>query len=448
MLLTRNRRTQIVLGGAVAVLLVAGGVFHLAHQNFFTLHPDFFLTPIIRQIAMVCLTLAGAIVGMVLLVWMVKHGIHKGARHAFLHAHILAGVRRALLEARYYIEEGKGSRKVARLPRLKLTLAKDCTSGVLRMENHVRFEKRYETIPLSSCLGHFIVDQHYLTNCQNEIIFEISDSRAQRQIVFDTADEFLEFSEDYGDYELFLDGTSKIPLHHSLIVGQVGSGKTYALYSLILQMLWKSIPYELYFADPKASSLAVLGDKVSEVNTAESEAEIIDLLHTFHGAMVRRKSKVKARLHKKLDSTYADFGLSPHVLIFDEFASFKASMDNMDKKAQAEVWGLLKTIVLEGRQLGFFLWIVMQKSDATAIPTDIRDNLVTKIVLGQSEPTTYETAFGASAAANIPNRKYLPGHGVFTSSGVTNQGHPKLCYFPTLHFDILKAVEICKDAWE
>jgi len=448
MLPTKSSRQQAVFWGSVAILLLLGGVLHLAHSGILVSHPEFFLTPIIQQATMYSFLLASVLTAIALLVWLIKHGIHKGTRHAFLHARILSGVRRALLEARYYIEEGNGSCKLARLPRLKLTLENDCINGVLRIENHVRFEKRYETIPLSSCLGHFIVDQHYLTDSQNEVIFEISDSREQRQIIFDNADVFQYFSmETCGSYELFLDGISNVPLGHSLIVGQTGSGKTYALYSLILQMLGKSTPYNLYFADPKASSLAILGDKVSMENTAETVDDIISLLRRFHSAMEYRKPEVKAGLSAKLDDTYADLGLSPHVLIVDEFSSFQACVATMDRKVRDEVASLLKGIVMQGRQLGFFLWIVMQKSDAASITTDIRDNLVTKIVLGQSERTTYETAFGVSAVANIPNRRYLPGQGVFTCPGVTLQGHPKLCYFPTLRFDILDAIQgLYKDA--
>ena len=259
-------------------------------------------------------------------------------------------------------------------------------------------------------------------------------------MVFHSADVFLTHSRIMcGDYELFIDGKSKIPLHHLLIVGQVGSGKTYALYSLILQMLDKRVPYQLYFADPKASSLSTLGGVVAPKTTAETIEEIINLLHIFHAAMEKRKAEIKARLSEKLDGTYADFGLPPHVLIFDEYSSFIAHVNTLDRDKKDEVLAMLKAIVLQGRQLGFFLWIVMQKSDASTISTDIRDNLVGRFVLGQSEPTTYETCFGASAS--IPKRRYTAGQGVFTYSGITTSGHPKPCYFPTLNFDVLGAVK-------
>jgi len=417
-----------------------GGVLYLAHQQLLAPHPDFFLTALVQRASVYALLLAGAMLIIALVMWMVAHKIYRGPRHAFLHARLLSGVRRALLESGYYIPEGTNTSKIARLPRIKLTLDNDRTSGLLRVENHVRFNKPYESINLSSCLGHFIVDQHYLSDSENEVIFEISDSRQQRQMIFESADTFMEFGAQMRDYELFIDGTSRIPLHHLLLVGMTGGGKTYALYSLILQMLGKTVPYNLYLADPKASSLAVLGDKISEENTAESVEEIIELLRRFHSGMESRKPEVKAGLKDKLDGTYADMGLAPHVLIIDEYSSFQAHVNNMDKKPRDEVLSLLKSIVMQGRQLGFFLWVIMQQSPANSISTDIRENLVCKIALGQCERSTLETCFGASAAAQVPNRKYSAGQGVFAYPGITHRGQPKLCAFPTLHFDVLGAI--------
>ena len=85
----------------------------------------------------------------------------------------------------------------------------------------------------------------------------------------------------------------------------------------------------------------------------------------------------------------------------------------------------------------------MQKSDATLISTALRDNLPLKIVLGNAEPTTYETTFGKSV--NIPPLNYLQGDGVFTEPKLAST--PKLVQFPTLNFDILEAVKMSAGVW-
>ena len=436
---TKNNRRKACLWGMVLILLMVGGVLYLAHGRLLVPRPDFFLTPIVRRASMYSLLLAGALIVMAILIWSVKHRLNRGFRHALLHARLLSKVEKALLEAGYYIPEGMGSNKVARLPRLKLTLDNDLTTGVLQLGNHVHFEKPFESICLSSCLGHFVVDQHYLSDSQNEVIFEISDSREQRQLVFDSAEAFLAHSKQRcGAYELFIDGKSKIPLFHFLVVGMTGSGKSYALFSLILQMLGKLVPYHLYFADPKMSDLGALGKRIAKENTAESIEDIIVLLRKVSDELEKRKPVLQERLPEKHGGTYEDFGFAPHIFIIDEFSSFMGFVAKMDKSARDDVAAMLKNIVLQGRQFGFFLWIVMQKSDASSIPTEIRENLPGKFVLGQSERMTYETCFGPATASKVPNRRYLPGHGVFTFAGIANM--PKLCYFPTLNFDVPEAI--------
>lgn len=94
---------------------------------------------------------------------------------------------------------------------------------------------------------------------------------------------------------------------------------------------------------------------------------------------------------------------------------------------------------MQGRQLGFFLFLVMQKSDATLIDTALRDNIPLKIVLGNSEQQTYVTTFGAGV--EIPNRNYKLGEGIFTEPVLAQE--PKLVQCPYLNFNILQA---CKSS--
>jgi len=434
----KQRRTENHIRSIIIVLGVIGGGLAFIYHYLLSDFSDLFITPSVRGAYIISLGLAVLIILVSAVFWSITHGIHKGFAHALVHSDLISVVEDALFEAGFYIIENNG---LARLPKIKLHLNNDRTQGIISVQNHLKHDKSLDNVNISSALGNFIVDQQYLSDNQNEYTFEISDSRAQKQMVFDSANEFTKYSkQNCNDYELFIDETSKIKLHHLLLVGQTGSGKTYALYSLILQMLAKRIPYHLYFADPKMSSLSKVGEKVSKENTAEDTDSIIDLLRRFNNEMEKRKKEIKERLSEQLDADYTTFGLAPHVLIFDEYASFQAIVSTMDKKTRDEVSALLKAVVMQGRQLGFFLVIVAQKSDATTISTDIRDNLVGKFVLGQSEKTTYETCFGASGGANVPNRKYSAGQGVFTYSGLTHQGKPKLCYFPTLRFDVLGAI--------
>jgi DNA segregation ATPase FtsK/SpoIIIE-like protein len=124
------------------------------------------------------------------------------------------------------------------------------------------------------------------------------------------------------------------------------------------------------------------------------------------------------------------------VFIIDEYASFVAILSSMDKKTKDKVRALLYEIVLQGRQLGFFIFLVTQQAHSNIIETAIRENIPLKIVLGNSEHQTYVTAFGSSV--KIPNYNYSVGKGIFTEPTIAPE--PKLVECPYFAFDILDSI--------
>ncbi len=368
-------------------------------------------------------------------IWLLRNKAHKGMKHAMYHYFTVLKLRKSFLDASYHNKRYYLNNEVADLPKIKLDFYDNLSQATLFIEN-ININKNIGDVSVSFALNNFIVDRSYLSNNENFYVFEIYDSNIDRQYKFDSFDAFKNQSALIDDYTLFIDKSISISLFGTLLVGMTGSGKTYALYSLILQMLTKNVHYNIYFADPKNSSLAVLGEKISKENTATDVEDIIDLLQKFNELMRQRKAEIKEKLTTKLEGTYADFQYEPYIFIFDEFASFQTVLQTMEKKKRDEVMKLLSQVVLQGRQLGFFLWIVMQKSDATLLPTNLRENLPVKFVLGNAEKQTYTTAFGTGV--DIPEKNFTLGQGVFTCPIVANT--PKICHFSYLDFDILEAV--------
>lgn len=346
-------------------------------------------------------------------------------------------LRKHLLDVGIYTTKKLGAVKWAKIPWISVDFAPDFKSGTLWIENSIKFNEKLNSIDISPSMGRYVVEQVYLTDDANHYRFDFYDSSLERRLVFDSFEAFKAHSDLMGKYELFIDSYTSLPITHQLIVGQTGSGKSYALHGYLLQMRLKPIPYHLYFADPKASSIALLGERLSLETTAYDFDKIVALLEIFISHMQERQQQMKRLLSQKIDGDYRDFGLSPHIFVFDEFADFSMLLQSKDKKIRDHVNSLISSIVLKGRQCGFFLWIVMQQAGSNNIPTFIRDNLPWKVVLGNAEDQTYVTAFGAGA--DIPLRKMEVGDGVFTYPAVANK--PRLCEFPTLGFDILKALE-------
>lgn len=343
-------------------------------------------------------------------------------------------IRKNLLDANYYFIRTTIFGDIAELPKIKILFDNDAF-GKIYIENSIRFDKSFEDLRLSSSLNKYVVENYYVSKDSNWYIYYFYDSSLIRQLHFKSADAFREYSLKVSLNELFLDEFNIVPIHHMLLVGQTGSGKTYALFSLILQLINKVNNPILYFADTKGAGTTTLGNTLAKSRTASTLECIIKQLEQFNNDMQKRKKDIEIALMNNIDSDYSDLGLSPQIFIFDEYADFHLLLKTQKKDIRDRVDFLLSTIVLQGRQLGFFIWITMQKSDATLIPTYLRDNLVLKIVLGNAEKTTYQTTFGISS--EIPNNNYSIGQGVYTYPGLTNK--PKICSFSYLDFNIIEA---------
>lgn len=369
--------------------------------------------------------------------WGLTNHIDKGIKYAWLHYMMVHRLRKQLLDADVYTLRRFGTTKYAVIPWITIDFSPDFQCGSIWIKNSIRHHDKLSKIDISSSLDGYVIEQIYLTDNENYYRYDFYDSSIDRKLKFNSLAEVKTYADSMSRYELFVDKYTVLPLTHQLLVGQTGSGKSYALHGYILQMLLKPIKYHLYFADPKSSSIALLGEEIAPDNTADDFEGMINLLEKFVSQMRKRQREMKKHLRKKIDGDYRDFGLSPHVLIFDEYADFSLSLQAKDKKMRDHVNELVSSIVLKGRQSGFFLWVVMQQAGSNNIPTFIRDNLPQKIVLGNAENQTYVTAFGAGT--EIPQRKMAIGDGVYTYPSIANK--PKLCTFSEFGFDVLQTLE-------
>lgn len=389
---------------------------------------------ICARLGLLCFLLAAVLLAGGAVSWAVAHRLATGLKYALRHWQLSRSIARALLEAGYGIPVGE---QFYRLPRVKIRFDdKGLTSGLVEIQNHIKTDTSLSAVNLSSALGVYVVDAQYITNDNNYYCFEIADSRIDQQLKFSSYTELTGYAQrhtdKYGPYTLFMDGRNEgIKIRSLLLVGITGSGKSYALMGLIAQLRNWPIAPVIYYADPKGSDIAVLGGSLAPERTADDIDSIIELLRQFYAAMMERKAEMRDKLNGKLGADFADFRLPAYIFLFDEFAAFQASISR-DKKRRDEVEELLRNVILMGRQLGFFVWVAMQKSDSSDIPTAIRDNLPWKICLGNAPSTTLMTVFGRSA--DLPSRHWGKGQGLIYCDGIT--AAPRPVSFPTLNFDI------------
>lgn len=435
----QNKQTEIVIGFVIVLTFISVALVWLTNNKHFQFP---FATETISRIGKY--SLIADIVNIIFLLWvyLIRHGLLKGGlKYVYLHSSIQRKIYTELYDDKVYVKRYFGSEEVAVLPLVKVTFDKDkyYMTGTVEIVNTLKDCKRLD-VDISPALKTYIVEDYYISPDGNRTLYRIFNASYDRQLVFNNTQAFIDRCKLVSNYKLLIDGISGIPLHHSMICGSTGSGKSYALYVFIVQMFYKQVKYNLYFADPKSSGLAALGKHIDESRTADSIESIIELLRSFHNELGIRKKQMSKSLQNvdKIDSDYRDFGYEPYVLIFDEYLAFALSLANEEKKVRDEVTHMLSDITLMGRQCGFFLWIVMQNSNSANIPTFLRDNLVFKCVLGRADDSTYTVAFGQGA--EIPPLPNKIGYGVYTYQGLTEK--PRLLAFPTINdFDILDVVD-------
>lgn len=429
----RDARSRYVIVW-LAVMLSAGLVGWILRGPVGTALAGWDAAHVCARLGLLCFLLVSILLAGGAVWWAVAHHLRRGVKYALRHWQLSRSIARALLEAGYGIPVGE---QYYRLPRVKIHFSdKGLTCGLVKIQNHIKTDSSLAAVNLSSALGLYVVDAQYIEDDNNYYCYEISDSRIDRQLTFSSyqalADYAHKHTDKYGPYTLFCDGRNEgIKIRSLLLVGITGSGKSYALMGLIAQLLNWPVPPVMYYADPKGSDIAVLGGTLAPERTADDIDGIIELLHDFYNKMLVRKAEMRDKLNGKLGSDFADFRLPAYIFLFDEFAAFQASISR-DKKRRDEVEELLRNVILMGRQLGFFAWIAMQKSDSSDIPTAIRDNLPLKICLGNAPSTTLMTIFGH--ASDLPSRHWDKGQGLIFCDGIT--AAPRPVSFPTLNYDI------------
>lgn len=373
----------------------------------------------------------GALLLLVSAVASFLHHFHleRGWTYLRRYAPLAISLRHDLLDAGYSITRYGPFGEYEQLPRIDLELAEDGKAAVLRIENSVKFDKRLDDVDVSSALKGFVVERTYQSDDRDWYVFELMDASSEFKLRFNTYQEFETYAFDRCDkYHVFLDARTIVPITNALLVGQTGSGKTYALASLILQLRAKGT--KLVLCDPKQADVHALSLTLGLGSAAATLDEIADRLESFRDEMQKRKRLMAEKLASRMASTYADFELAPHVLVIDEYAALAYAMRTRDKKFKDEFAARITEIVLQGRQLGFFIYIAMQKSDAALIDTAVRENLPLIVVLGNAQPQTVVTAFGTGA--DVPPRANGPGEGWFEFPEIAPS--PKLVQFPHLRF--------------
>lgn len=225
---------------------------------------------------------------------------------------------------------------------------------------------------------------------------------------------------------------------HIAIWGQTGSGKTTVLMSIIAQCLGSKT--DLYFIDGKTefSSFSVFYPKEK---IATDNQEVVSLLkHVSETIMKRQKQMADAVKRKKeLGLTGFDIKLKPIVVVADEVGSIVAGMSSKEKK---DLVSNLLQIVQKGRSVSVFLVMASQSPATTVLPSDIRSQFSTKILLGSATGDTQRMAFDQTATEGGVEKF----QGYYMTSGKTVQ--PQKFFVPNFYEHDLASMQVFEELYK
>lgn len=366
---------------------------------------------------------------LLVLYWLLKNRAFRvGLKKAWQGSQLVREIEDQLIDAKIFIERYKMENGVigVDLPRIIVDWNDE---PVVKIKNSIKFHQKFSDLDFSAGVLNYTVEDSYFSLDENWLILELHDFTKSRRLIFDSFENFKSEVEKVPKNQLLIDGNLMIKNQHCLIVGRTGSGKSYFLETLIVEWLIHGV--DLSIADPKNADLSVISEKING-KSATTFSDIVKVISNFYDEMESRMIEVRQKLQAQPNKTAFDFGMIEKVLIIDEFGAFSAQLQQQKKADRDKIMSQLQQIIFMGRQLGCYLVLILQKTDATTIPTSIRDNMGFRIVLGQNDDTTYQTTFGTSS--KVPKIKMKSGNGWYIVDGGNLM--PRLAETPTINFNL------------
>ena len=202
--------------------------------------------------------------------------------------------------------------------------------------------------------------------------------------------------------------TAPTPFHlpieshpHLLLTGGSGSGKSYALFNIISDVVLSENNLKLYLADFKNSS---------DFRYLEGYPFYYHGDSAYEGIMQYYESFTKARQNGN--------NTKRHILIIDEYPSLISYMtlkDKTDKTKKAnDILSAIGEILMQGRGLNFGIWLTTQRADASLFANGSRDNFHVIIALGNLSKEQKSMLF---SDIEIPSKIYQQGEGIILANG-------------------------------
>lgn len=362
--------------------------------------------------------------------WSIRNKLWLGLPFALNYYSMTRRLRRHIKDARFE-DEREFDNRLVKLPEIRVIF--DCNrsrkTGKVLIKNSIKFDKKLENMRIDSALHGYVSERKYLSDDRDWYVYEFYEIDSQKQLEFKTKAQYLSWSTITSDeYSLRLDERTTVPFHHLGLTGQTGSGKSFFIQMLLDQVISKKSNHELFIIDPKRTDVYQMAKKLIGCDRTADKTNAIELIQTFHKRMLKRQDELQGYFQENSNKTYKDANLPALILLIDEFGALRESWKTLPKKERDEIDSILADVAFMGRQIGCILWTATQQMNAQTMPTAIREQLVLKIVLGDSDEQTYRTLFASSV--DIPPVQYTAGLGLYSYPELASVDKPRMLAVP------------------
>lgn len=260
------------------------------------------------------------------------------------------------------------------------------------------------------------VEEYKLDKSRKYYLIQIKHKKEDENMIFRSLDGQFEYVKNFKKEEIpiskdYTYNALKSP--HMLVSGVTGSGKTFFLYNVVIaNIIHENI---VYIIDRK-KDLSRFSKIIGSDKVATELKDIIELINKIYDDLLMTEKAIGSLKSDKLSVDFRDLTTNYKLkyVIIDEYASI---INELDKKQREEFVKKIKYIAQRGRSAGFNLVIAMQQANANTLPTEIRDQLGFKVVLGASDKTTRSLVLNDNDIEDIDLKS---GQGLYRDSSSTS----------------------------
>ena len=203
---------------------------------------------------------------------------------------------------------------------------------------------------------------------------------------------------------------------HMLISGDTGTGKSRFLFMLLTNLIANSKNVDLYIAQIRKSDLRIFKDTKQVKYMSNTLEDTKEMLNFLNNECKNRESVIDKYLYQGIynisdykEKYKHDKTMNYIYIVLEEFSYFSISKGDSkeEKQLKEEILGLLKQLINVGRSVGIFIITALQKPTNDSIPTNIRNQLTTRVAFRLSDKNTSMIILNSDSAVNLKNREAI-----------------------------------------